>query len=75
MTDGGKKELFFYFSTLIFYGVLGIASCISMSFPNPGKGYNKVVVIMEVAVIGYKNIVVAFIYIIMGKMLITTANR
>jgi len=30
---------------------------------------------MEVAVIGYKNIVVAFIYIIIGKMLITTANR
>jgi hypothetical protein len=74
MTDGGKKDLFLL-QYLNFYGVLSIASCISMYFLKPGYGYNKVVVIMEVAVIGYKNIVVAFIYIIIGKMLITTANR
>ena len=35
----------------------------------------KVVVIMKVAVIGMRNIVVAFIYIIMGKVLSRTAHR
>ncbi len=39
------------------------------------KVIKKVVVIMKVAVIGKRNIVVAFIYIVMGKVLSRTAHR
>ena len=39
------------------------------------KVIKKVVVIIKVDVIGKRNIVVAFIYIIMEKVLIRTAHR
>jgi hypothetical protein len=67
--------LFHYdFSTLIFNGVLGNAYYIC-DFLIQDRVIKKVVVIMKVAVIGMRNIVVAFIYIIMRKILSRTAHR